>query len=258
VEQLSDRWGAGPVVEARLRVDQWAGYGLDAERPEELIAQSRGSFEAAGGGVAAEGLPAALRRRVSGLGQKAFKAASELNVPDGTRFIFCSRTGEIDRTTRILTALASGDPVSPADFSLSVHNALAGLLSIAWRNRAGHTTIAAGAETFRAGLIEAASCLMERPEEPVLLVYYDERLPEPYSEFAAAADSCVVLAMLLRPPRSDAGDVTIDLTAEVNPGLRSSSDEARAFLDFLVNGEAPARAGRGEASQWRWRRGQAG
>ena len=103
-------------------------------------------------------LPAILRRRVTPVGQMAFRAACALSVPDAARFIFCSRHGEFQRTLGILTALATGEPVSPAEFSLSVHNALAGLLSIAWHNRAGHTTIAAGADSFGSALIEAASC----------------------------------------------------------------------------------------------------
>jgi hypothetical protein len=265
VKRLSDPTALEPIFTARLGIEQWAAYGLDAENPEDLIAQSHGSFDAAEGRVSTDPLPTALRRRVTALGQKAFKAAHRLDVPDGARFIFCSRNGEFERTLRILTALAGDDPVSPADFSLSVHNALAGLLSIGWRNRTGHTTIAAGAKTFGAGLIEAAACLIERPGEPVLLVYYDDRLPEPYSEISDANESCVVLAMLLTSPRGECGDVIIDLTNNVNPltndvksGVRSASDEAHAFLVFLASREIDTQTGRGEASRWRWRIGQAG
>jgi hypothetical protein len=265
VKRLSDPTGLEPIVAARVRVDQWAGYGLDAEHPDDLIARPPGPLDAADDSASAEVLPAALRRRVSALGQKAFKAAYRLKVPDGARFVFCSRNGEFDRTLRILTALAGDEPVSPADFSLSVHNALAGLLSIAWRNRTGHTTIAARAKTFEAGLIESAACLMERPGEPVLMVYYDERLPEPYSEISDANESCVVLAMLLTPPRDEGGEVIIDLTNDANPaardvrpGVRSASDAAHTLLDFLASSEVDARTSRGEGSRWRWRIGQAG
>ena len=118
VKRLSDPTGLEPIVATRVRVDQWAGYGLDAENPEDLIARPPGPLDAADDGASTEALPAALRRRVSALGQKAFKAAYRLKVPDGARFVFCSRNGEFDRTLRILTALAGDDPVSPADFNL--------------------------------------------------------------------------------------------------------------------------------------------
>src|SRR4030095_4253261 len=76
-------------------------------------------------------VPVSLLRRVSALGQQALKAAWGLPALHQSRFVFASRHGEFDRTLGILQSLAQREPPSPADFSLSVHNALAGLLSIA-------------------------------------------------------------------------------------------------------------------------------
>ena len=125
-----------------------------------------------------------LRRRISTIGQMAFRASYALSEQRTARFIFCSRHGESDRTLRILQSLAAKEPISPADFSLSVHNALAGLLSIAWGNTAGHTAISAGADSFGYGLLEAVACLKEGPSDPVMLVYFDDLLPQPYDEVA--------------------------------------------------------------------------
>ena len=88
-------------------------------------------------------VPLLLRRRVSAIGQQALRAAWGLPAAAEARLIFASRHGEFSRTLSILDALANDQPVSPADFTLSVHHALAGLLSIAQRNRLGHTAIAA-------------------------------------------------------------------------------------------------------------------
>ncbi len=117
--------------------------------------------------AAAESLPLLLRRRIGGLGQQALRAAWSLPDSAAARLIFASRHGEFGRTLSILDALAKGEEISPADFTLSVHHALAGLLSIARGNRHGHTTIAAGRESFGFGLLEALSCLVEKPAEPV-------------------------------------------------------------------------------------------
>jgi len=63
----------------------------------------------------------------------------------------------------MLEQVATEDGVA-GDFSLGVHNALAGLLSVSTRNHGGHTALAAGIDSFGFGLMEAAVCLLERPK----------------------------------------------------------------------------------------------
>ncbi len=103
-----------------------------------------------------------LRRRVSPLGQHALRAVWGLPESETARLVFASRHGEFGRTLSILDALVSDEGVSPADFTLSVHHALAGLLSIVRKNRQGHTAVAAGSESFFFGLLDALLCLNER------------------------------------------------------------------------------------------------
>ena len=137
------------VQSARFRVENWMACGPGLETREDWTAWSRGAGNPESNGAqAAVSLPSMLRRRISTVGQRAFRAAFALSEQSSARFIFCSRYGESDRTLRILHSLAVKEPISPADFSLSVHNALAGLLSIAWGNTAGHTAISAGADSF--------------------------------------------------------------------------------------------------------------
>lgn len=225
--------------------------GFTLETREDWIAWARGATVVTEASRVPMTLPTMLRRRVTPLGQMAFRTACKLSVPESVRFIFCSRHGEFQRTLGILTALATGEAVSPAEFSLSVHNALAGLLSIAWRNTAGHTTIAAGTDSFRSALIEAASCLIEYPDEPVLLVYCDDRLPEPYAEIAGNHETCFAIAMLLTSPRHDSSDVILELTPR-NETAESASGQALAFLRFLLTDPSEASAGN-EPPRWRWR-----
>jgi len=80
-------------------------------------------------------MPMLLRRRAGRIGQRAIAAAYEVGAPSQARYIFCSRHGDFRRTAGLLHAVAAGEPLSPAEFSVSVHNALAGLLSIATRRR---------------------------------------------------------------------------------------------------------------------------
>jgi len=195
-----------------------------------------------------------LRRRISTVGQRAFRAAYALSEQSSARFIFCSRYGESDRTLRILHSLAVKEPISPADFSLSVHNALAGLLSIAWGNTAGHTAISAGADSFGYGLLEAIACLKQGSADQVLLVYFDDLLPQPYGEVADGAESCVALAMLLKPPGDDGPEFALSMEPRNRSGeWRSATALSLDFIRFMLSNERERRS-IGERTQWRWQR----
>ena len=68
-------------------------------------------------------------------------------------------------------------PMSPADFTISVHNAAAGLLSISSNNRGFCTSIAADQNTPAASLLEGIGLVLQRGE-PVLVVCCDEAAPK--------------------------------------------------------------------------------
>jgi hypothetical protein len=235
------------------------GPGL--ERREDWIAWSRGARSPQFGTInpqndgaqAVASLPLILRRRISTIGQRAFRASCTLSQQRTARFVFCSRYGESDRTLRILHSLAVKELISPADFSLSVHNALAGLLSIAWGNIAGHTAISAGADSFGYGLLEAIACLKEESGDPVMLVYFDDLLPHPYDE-VSDAESCVALAMLLRPPRHDSHEFALSIEPR-NRATKAQSASAQSldFIRFMLSNERQGRS-IGERTQWLWQR----
>ena len=234
MEQEQAREDHDPITALRLYVDRWAAVSPDLDSREAWIAWAHGHDLPPNPGSSLAPLPTILRRRVTPVGQLIFRAAQQLVIPANTRFIFASRHGEFQRSLKILEALAANEPVSPAEFSLSVNNALAGLLSIAWRNRAGHTTIAAGTDSFRSGLIEAAACLIERPDEPVLLAYFEDRLTAPYDEIADSDETALGLALLLSSTTDGADNIMIGLNSTPAIHRESASDQALAFLRFLL------------------------
>jgi hypothetical protein len=243
------------ITSARFRVEDWMACAPRLEKREDWLAWSRGvQNHQEETGLGEVSLPPMLRRRISPVGQMAFRVSQALSEQRTARFIFCSRHGEFQRTLRILQSLAARELTSPLDFSLSVHNALAGLLSIAWNNTSGHTTISAGADSFGSGLLEAAACLKATVGEPAMLVYFDDRLPEPYDEMADGAESCIALAMLLNSPRNDGRDLTLrmGLRDQAVPPL-SASGQALDFLRFMLSGERK-RSSMGERIQWCWER----
>ena len=131
-----------------------------------------------------------------------------------------------------MDSLAAKSEVSPADFSLSVHHALAGLLSIATGNRQGHTAVAAGPDSFLYGLLEAAACLAEAPGRTVVLVYHDDPLPTPYDRFGHPADQPLALALALSATGAEPGMCLTMSPVPPAPGDGAVTTVTPA-LDFL-------------------------
>ncbi len=240
---------------ARFRIENWMACGPGLETREDWISWSRGARNPQDSPAEpAVTLPPMLRRRISVVGQMAFRAGYLLGEQQTARFIFCSRHGEFDRTLRILNSLAAREPISPADFSLSVHNALAGLLSIAWSNTAGHTAIAAGADSFGYGLLESVACLNAASGERVMLVYFDDLLPSPYDEIGDGPETCVALAILLNGAHQDGEDFSVELgPRDRTVPAQSASGQALDFIKFMLSGESE-KITVGERTQWRWQR----
>lgn len=234
---VSDWFVWAPGRETRQDWLAWAGTDKAAE-----ISEPAGAMPV---------LPMMLRRRATPIGQKVLGAALACQGVNEARYILASRHGEFDRTVTILTSLAENEPPSPAEFSMSVHHGLAGLLSIHTGNRQGHTAIAAALDTFGCGLIEAAACLHETPATPVLFIYFDGPLPERYAPFRSEAEANLPLVVALTLT-ADGAD-RIDLDCAPVGGRGGAEPLPEIFLHFLLSG-ASAAEGVGERMTWRWRR----
>ncbi|MET1027213.1 MAG: beta-ketoacyl synthase chain length factor [Dongiaceae bacterium] len=237
-----DSWFAwAPGLESRTAWRAWAG-GADLPAQGEA-----GSTE----GLVA--LPMMLRRRIDSFSQKVIGAALACGDLQKARYVFASRHGEFSRTRRILGDLSDQQLPSPADFSMSVHHALAGLLSIHTGNKAGHTTIAAGTDSFGYGLLEAVTTLAEQPDQPVLLVCYDEPLPDEYQVFEQTESAALPIILALKLGRGQDATGSIKFSVAPATGDRSTAGLARDFLDFYLSGRADG-GSTGKRLDWRWHR----
>jgi hypothetical protein len=118
-----------------------------------------------------------LRRRAGFLGKMALEVAYGCSESkSGIPVVFCSRHGDVARALELLTDLGADSPLSPASFGLAVHNASAGLFSIARGDTANHLAVAGGASSIEHAVIEACGLLADGAPE-VLLVAYDTALP---------------------------------------------------------------------------------
>jgi hypothetical protein len=144
-----------------------------------------------------------LRRRAGLLGKMALEVAYQclgrhIDVPT----VFSSRHGDAVRSVALLLDLAKNVPLSPTSFGLSVHNATAGLFSIARGDHSSHVALAAGQSSVEHAVIEACGMLAEG-EPAVLLVAYDCPLPTPYCAFQDCDEQPYAWAWLMQPPADE-------------------------------------------------------
>ncbi len=184
------------------------------------------------------------RRRLSRLARAFCHCAQRISPEGDVRVVFASRHGEAERTLGILHDLAAGAEVSPTLFSLSVHNAVPGIWSILKGNRASACALAAGPETFAWGLVEALAAFAADPA-PLLFVYADDRLPEPWAEPTPAGFPHAVALLLGEPAR---GRLAMDRRAGAAP--EPALPQSIHCLRALAGG--PAEPWSGPDGTWDW------
>lgn len=165
-------------------------------------------------------MPAMLRRRARFLGRMALEVAyacvgDKENFSTDVPTIFCSRHGEVAHSIELLQEQMQEGTVSPIGFSSSVHNATAGLFSIARKDRSNHIALAAGGHTIEHAVIEACGLLYDGAPA-VLLVHYEQPLPEIFHQFEDCTEQAYAWAWLMVP----AGQDQISLTWQtISPDL---------------------------------------
>jgi hypothetical protein len=149
------------------------------------------------------------RRRSGALGRAIADAAAEAMQaaevdPAGIATVIGSAVGEAETMIGLLNQMwRDKTPMSPAAFTVSVHNAASGLLSISCRNQGYATSLAADEDTPAAALLEAIGLVLAG-EGPVLVVCADEPIPESLARAAPSWDlaaGAVVLAAGAAPRR---------------------------------------------------------
>ena len=143
-------------------------------------------------------MPPMLRRRAQRLGRMALEVMYSQAPDAAAPIVFASRFGEISQATALLRELARTGTVSPQAFSMSVHNAVAGLFTIARKETASVMALAAGTRTAQAGLFEAAMQLADGAPR-VRLVFCDEPLPDVYQCFGEVIEPPYALMLTLVP-----------------------------------------------------------
>lgn len=144
------------------------------------------------------GVPAIQRRRLGKLARTVFHVLSKCTEPDTDEpVIFSSYLGEIQRTYAILNSIAANEEVSPAAFSLSVHNAIGGQWSVIRNVKAPILALAPPSNSPVPALLEAIGILEEAVYSAVNVVFYEEEYPAFFAAFFDSAPGPSALALRL-------------------------------------------------------------
>lgn len=124
------------------------------------------------------------RRRLSAFTKMALYCGYNAAVDDeNIAVVFSSRHGDLHKTSTLLGDLAQSHSLSPTAFSMSVHNASAGLLSILTGNKASSNTVSAGRDSFFMAIVDAYAKLSSGMCDKVLIVHCEQALPDVYLPF---------------------------------------------------------------------------
>jgi hypothetical protein len=195
-------------------------------------------------------MPAMQRRRVAMPGRMALQVAHDcLEGRTGVPAVFASRHGEVKRAVEQIGELLRGEPLSPTAFGLAVHNAPAGLFSIARGDRANQLALSAGADTVETAVLEACGLLADGAPE-VLLVVYDAPLPTLLAQFEDVSEQQFAWAWLIQPAGANAYRLEWQEAAGAAPSTSPAGLEVLRF--HLGAGERLVRQGARLA--WCWSR----
>jgi hypothetical protein len=195
-------------------------------------------------------LPLMQRRRLSPLARAAIAAAWPCRPDQGEMpAVFCSNHGESHYYFEMLDGYARAGETSPSRFGLAVHNAVAGLYSALTGAGTPYLALAPGEEGPSAALLEAAGWLAGNPRRPVLVVCYEQPLPDPYRRYADSPDATLALALRLGAAAPDGPALRLRRV----PAGPPAAPECRLqrLCRAVLNGERRFTLA-GERAAWQW------
>lgn len=244
----------------KLHISHFAGYapGLESLPDwQRWAAQPEPPLPVGDAVPALSEMPALQRRRLDRAGRLALHVAwqcqpqPESEVPQ----VFASRHGDVGRTYRMLEQLAAEASVSPTQFGLSTHNAIAAQYSIARAFTGNYAAIAAGTATAEAAICEAQGLLADGAPA-VLVVVYDEPLPEDYAAFDPQPQAAYAWAV--RVVQAGPEEAGFSLSAEASDASGAAGDPPKLpqgllALRFLLS-DATELVNHSGQTRWRWQR----
>ncbi|MGF1718631.1 beta-ketoacyl synthase chain length factor [Vibrio kyushuensis] len=195
-------------------------------------------------------IPPMMRRRMSTLSKLALQTALELlEKHDVDYLVFASRHGELHRSATLIKDIVQGEEASPMAFSQSVHNTAAGLTTIATKKTIPATSIAAGRNTFQSAIVDAWLYLEENPTHKVLVIDFDEPVPEVYQQYEKEEYQGYSLGLII----SHGNSISIKSTTVEHVPATSLLPQGLDFLQHYIQDHTEWQLN-GDLQGWKWTR----
>lgn len=229
-----------------VRIAQWRAWAPSLETDAAWLAWAREPWTPQDRGEQPDCafLPAMQRRRLSRMARMALEVAWPLCDDDEQLpLVFASRHGETPRTYALLGDVIDQKPLSPTQFGLSVHNAIAGQWSILRGQRGEASAIAGEADTFEHAMLEAAT-LLDQGAPAAIVVLAEERPPAAYDGWIDDVPFSYALALRVDKAGPDRGEPPnphwqLRLQRNTDHGHTSAWPHALAFLRALHGPREP-------------------
>lgn len=161
-------------------------------------------------------IPMMMRRKLSTMDKLAMSVILKIYDEDIEEFIFSSQYGEFERLFFLIEQYKNDNEVSPILFSASVHNYLAGVLSLLKNLTNSYYAVSSGENSLSFGLVQS----IVSKKNNILYCYSDS-----YNEKKSVA---VILSKEYIPN-------SIECEFKKESGLKICIDEYKNFIDFLDN-----------------------
>ena len=220
-------------MDATFSVDAWSAFAAGLEDDAAWRAWARAPWLPKGEAMPALAEMAPMqRRRVERLGRAALQVAWRCQHDDDCDLplVFASRHGDLDRTHKMLAELARDQALSPTQFGLSTHNAIAAQYGIARVLQSNYLAVSAVRATPEAAVTEALGLLADGAPA-ALVVVYDDAIPGDYDAFLDEPDALHAWAWRVVAPRDGLPRFSLRAGAPAAVGgLPHSLEVLRFFL----------------------------
>jgi hypothetical protein len=220
-----------------------------SEEPSPGVRWPGGEVLPYNGGSADVGfLPMMQSRRLSPLARAASAVAHHCRQKSGDMpSVFFSSHGESQYYLEMLHGIATRDDVSPSRFSLCVHNAIAGLSSFHSASFLPYVSLAGGTEGPFAAFLEAGGILLETPK--VLVIWYEQPLPDAYRADLATSGTTWALAMVLT--KAGGPGHQLQLTRRPDQSQSATENDTISLVQAVLENRRNALC-RLDRSIWQW------
>ena len=222
----------------QIVIKKWSAWAPGLHSKQDWLAWASGTMQLNATDEVPElkHLAPVSRRRLSQLSKMVLEVGHQLLDGEKELFtIFCSHHGEIRQQHAITSGVIQSGEVSPSSFSFSVFNTPVSLLSIHERIHEPAMVLLAGKNGLITGLIALLSQLNSQPDQDVLILFADERLPEDYQSLYADNNDPYAFGCVIGRAGQDEGlRVTYSFSSDIT-NANTQGIHPLEFLKWLIS-----------------------